>query len=281
MPIQVLNFQIDTEVLNVHGKLSPELAGRLDELKHLAAEVEADIETEWNFQGQQVFIKPHGAGRQWRWILYCQDLHIDVGKGKFNGIMAKVRLSSLLLHAQGPDGALNTVYGFLVSLFGETFALQVSEVHLCLDITGWDMSLEDAQGFVSRGRSKKAQVTEDDDDEDMLTLAPDVTFSGRKVNQFDFSKTAPHSCCIYDKTKEVKTHHNEWFHAIWKANGWDGESRVIRIEFRYERECLRDMQVECPFVMLDQLDAMWAYSTQKWLRHCVPDGGKNQSRWKL
>jgi hypothetical protein len=31
--------------------------------------------------------------------------------------------------------------------------------------------------------------------------------------------------------------------------------------------------------MLDQLDSMWAYSTQNWLRHTMPDGDTNQSRW--
>jgi len=33
--------------------------------------------------------------------------------------------------------------------------------------------------------------------------------------------------------------------------------------------------------MLDQLDAMWAYSTKKWLRHCAPNGDANMTRWPL
>ncbi len=39
------------------------------------------------------------------------------------------------------------------------------------------------------------------------------------------------------------------------------------------------MGIECPYDMLDQLSEMWAYSTQKWLRHTVPDADTNQSRW--
>jgi hypothetical protein len=100
------------------------------------------------------------------------------------------------------------------------------------------------------------------------------------VRAFEFSKKAPHSCIIYDKTHEVAVHHKEWFHEVWKLNGWDGESTVIRIEFRYEREWLRLHGVEEPYAMLDQFAGMWAYSTQQWVRHVVPTSDTNQSRWE-
>src|SRR5579883_3369510 len=282
MTYQIVNWNMDTWVLNVKGKLPDTgIADYLNQMQETARDLEQDVATAWSFCGMTLYIKPHGAGRQWRWLLYCGDhyLHLDVGKGRFNHTMCRVRLSSQLLHEHGPADALNLVYNFLVSIFGESFTLQVSEVHLCLDIAGWELSIEDTGCFVTRGRAKKAMLADEDEGESQAS--PDVTFTGRRVTQFDFSKTAPHSCCIYDKTKEVQVHQKQWFHAVWKQHGWDGESRVTRIEFRYERECLHEMGIECPYEMLDQVGSLWAYSTQKWLRHCAPNGDTNQSRWPL
>ena len=41
------------------------------------------------------------------------------------------------------------------------------------------------------------------------------------------------------------------------------------------------MGVEDPFGLLDQLDSLWAYSSQQWLRHTVPSADTNQSRWAV
>jgi hypothetical protein len=63
---------------------------------------------------------------------------------------------------------------------------------------------------------------------------------------------------------------------------WLGrESRVTRVEFRYKRECLKELGVEEPYAMLDQLAGMWAYSTMQWLRHTVPTSDTNRGRWQL
>src|SRR5579875_168399 len=273
MSYQVVNKHIDTLIVNVKGKLPDGMAAQLDSLQEAAKEIESDVVTAWQFRGHTIFIKPHGA-KNWRWILTCGDsyLHLDVSKGRLNGIIAKVRFSSLLLHELGTGEALAAVYRFLVVLFGEGFALQVSEVHLCMDIAGWALSLDDVRRFVSQGRAKAARVAAEDE-------SPIVRFTGRRCTEIKFSQGAPHSCDIYDKTLEVKSHGKQWFYEVWKANGWDGESTITRVEFRYKRECLHEMGIECPYDMLDQLSEMWAYSTQKWLRHTVPDADTNQSRW--
>ncbi len=78
---------------------------------------------------------------------------------------------------------------------------------------------------------------------------------------------------------EVKKHNKEWFHEVWRKHGWEGEGVVMRIEFRYARECLREMGIEDPYQLLNEIPQLWAYSSQKWLRHTCPDGDQNQSRW--
>lgn len=271
--MKIVNWHVDTLILNVRGKLPDELAKALDNLQGLAKEAESDVTTDWQFSGQTFFIKPHGS-KNCRWILTCGDsyLHLELSKGRLNGIICKVRFSSLLLHEKSTALALSAVYGFLVSfLQTDVFTLQVGEVHICCDIAGWELSLGDADRFVSQGRAKAARLEQPSDDIVRLT--------GRRCTEFKFSQTAPHSCDIYDKTMEVKTHQKEWFYEVWKANGWDGKAKVIRVEFRYKRACLNEMGIDEPYDMLDRLPNMWAYSTKKWLRHTEPDSDTNQTRW--
>src|SRR5262249_40020121 len=151
----------DTWILNVKtgGNFPTELAEQLDGLKAASQEVESDLATPWTFEGETLYIKAHGSGRQWRWILHCPSLHLDIGRGKLNHIIGKARLASVFLWAEGPDLALAKLYAFLVTLYGENFSLQVSEVHLCADIAGWELELEAADAFITRGHNRETHLS--------------------------------------------------------------------------------------------------------------------------
>jgi hypothetical protein len=291
--LRVVAANVDTALYNVKGELPVTLVDDLEALKARSQETDEDLATPWTFAGETLHIKPHGSGRQWRWILHCPSLHLDIGLGKLNGTIAKARLSAALLWEHGPDVALTLLYAFLVGWLGkERFRLQVSEVHLCVDVAGWDLSLADADAFVSRSRARTSRLVHPDDEEcsaaasaqeDAYT-APSVTVhtNGRMCTGFEFSKKAPHSCVIYDKTRELARSRKDWMRAVWEAHGWDGQSRVIRVEFRYERECLREMEVEEAYAFLDQVPGLWAYSTRGWLRHTLPDpSDANKARWPV
>jgi hypothetical protein len=118
MKPHVVAAGIDTWIVNVHGKLPDELEAQLDELKRTCQELEDDLPTDWRFAGETLFIKPHGSGRQWRWILHCPSLHLDVGRGRLNHIVGKARLASALLWERGPDGALADLFEFLAGFYG-------------------------------------------------------------------------------------------------------------------------------------------------------------------
>jgi hypothetical protein len=272
---QVVNRWIDTFILNVKGQMPQELANQLQQYQDQAREQEEDVLTPWVFQGCPLAIKPHGSGHGWRWLLYSDDLHLQLGRGKWNGTVCRLTFRSVYLHSRDFGDALSQVYVFLVAFLGYEPALQVSSLDQCLDLAGWVLTGVDAERFVSRGSLQELPADE------VEHVNPEVDRRGRRIKALYFSKTAPHSCCIYDKTAEVKVHHKEWFYEVWKRNGWDGETPVTRIEFRYERECLREMGIECPFDLLDQLDSLWAYSTRAWLRHTVPSVDSNQSRWAV
>jgi hypothetical protein len=291
MPYMIVGANIDTWIINVKGDLPAELGNELDRLKEVSQELEEDVTTPWTFAGETLFIRAHGSGRQWRWILHCPSLHLDVGRGRVNGIIGKARLASALLWEHSPDVALGELYEFLADFYGEGFSLQVSEAHLCADIAGWEPLLDDAPAFITRGHRRKTRLageSEDMADEPakggdpeaaFVGAAPEINLHGRRCTGFEFSRGAVHSCCVYDKTKEIAVSRKDWMRAVWERNGWDGASRVVRVEFRYKRECLKELGIECPHEMLDQLAGMWAYSTMLWLRHTWPSADTNRGRW--
>src|SRR5690348_12666239 len=102
----LVGANVDTLIINVKGALAADLDADLDRLKQASQEADDDMPTPWTFAGETLFIKAHGSGRQWRYILHCPSLHLDVGRGRLNGIIAKARLSSAFLWECGVDGAL-------------------------------------------------------------------------------------------------------------------------------------------------------------------------------
>jgi hypothetical protein len=290
----LVGANIDTFIGNarVSGNFPEELAAQLEERKQQSQDAEEDIPTPWRFAGEVLFIKPHGAGRQWRWILHSPSVHIDVGLGRLTHIVAKARLSSAFLWEHDIGTTLTLLYGFLAEFLQCPFVLQVSEVHLCIDIADWELSLNDISAFITRSRSKGLRLGSDAADEELDVsleatgpfIAPSdvrVQFAGRRMATLDFSKGAPHACCIYDKTAEITVSRKDWMQEVWHSNGWDGEARVTRVEFRYKRECLREMKIEEAYAFLDLVPSLWAYSTKQWLRHTVPNGDPNRARWPV
>jgi hypothetical protein len=135
MALQLVGQNIDTFIGNarVNGEFPDDLATQLEELKRRSEVAEEDLPTPWQFAGEVVFIKPHGAGRQWRWILHSPSIHVDVGLGRLTHIVAKARLSSAFLWEHEIGTALTLLYGFLAEFLHVPFMLQVSEVHMCAD----------------------------------------------------------------------------------------------------------------------------------------------------
>src|SRR5260221_9103982 len=195
MDYQVVGSNIDTLLLYAKGELPSDLDHELDRLKAASQEADADLATSWTFAGETFFIRAHGSGRQWRWILHCPSLHLDVGRGRFNGLIAKARLSSACLWERSADVALALLYAFLVGFLGQAFALQVAEVHLCADLAGWELALEDARAFLTRGHNRRAHLvhpsaSDQNEDSDSLYEAAEleVNLHGRRCTGFEFSK---------------------------------------------------------------------------------------------
>jgi hypothetical protein len=108
-----------------------------------------------------------------------------VSRGKFNDIIAQVRFSSEYLWSQAWCGdALYKAHTFLMSIFGEFIHLQLSEVHLCADVVGYDFSQCNYETqFVTRVRKNEA-----------IYGADSVSLDCHRVSMLAFSKHKAQYC---------------------------------------------------------------------------------------
>ncbi|MFL5626624.1 MAG: hypothetical protein ACJ788_13640 [Ktedonobacteraceae bacterium] len=295
---------VDTLVLNVsyydaqHNPckrdLPADLKEQLDSWKQAAIIAEEPIPVPLVFEGVNLHMYPNGAGKgQWRWLLRCESFNLLVSLGRLNCV-AQVRFSSeFLWSCRSLEDAIIRVEQFLVTFFGTYMYLQVSEVHLCADIAGWDVaSIDPRRDVVSRSRKRGSYEVTD------LHLE-DFTY-GLNRSGLLFSRGGPICCVIYDKTREIRQQsHKFWFHDIWQGNGWDEEEQPVvwRVEFRFKREVLHEVSVEDvfsgiedAFTLTERLPALWAYAAghagggldglpDGWLRVAVPGTDSNRSRW--
>ncbi len=304
LPPLIAAHGVDTLVLNVYyrdaaGKpckedIPPELKEQLDAWKHAAIVAEEPVPVPLVFEGASLHMYPNGAGKgQWRWLLRCESFNFLISMGRLNCI-AQVRLSSEHLWSCAMlDDAWLRVEMFLSNFFNRRIYVQVSEVHLCADVAGWEVQdIDQRRDFVSRSRKRGTYEVTDLHIED---YSYGLTRSG-----FLFSRGGPMSCVIYDKTREIRQKSQKWwFQDIWQANGWNEEEQpmVWRVEFRFKREVLHELSVEDEFQgvedafdLSDRLPALWTYACghigsgedgihDGWLRYVVPGEDSNRSRW--
>ncbi len=300
--VKLVGRGVDTLLLNVYyldeqekpvkHDLSNALVDRLDAWKQAAIEAEGSIVVPWVFEGANLQMYPHGAGRgQWRWLLTSDLINLCISRGRLNCV-AMVRCSSeYLWSCQNLEVAIVKVNDFLYEVFGCDMYLQVSEVHLCADVVGWDVAGVDyQQEFVSRSRKRGGH---EETDLDVRSYSYGLQRSG-----LDFSARGPMSCCIYDKTRELKRSGKVWFEDLWRHNGWEDGQTVWRVEFRFKREALHELKaeglfhgVEDAYALPERLKVLWAYAAghvggsedgwpDGWLRLVLPlDEDKTRSRW--
>src|SRR3989440_4949184 len=170
-----------------------------------------------------------------------------------------VRCSSeYLWSCQSVEVAIVNVNAFLYDIFGCDMYLQVSEVHLCADMVGWDVRQVDyLREFVSRSRKRGGH---EETDLDVRSYSYGLQRSG-----LDFSARGRMSRCIYDKTRELKKSGQIWFEDIWALNGWEEGQTVWRGGFRFKRGSPHELKAEGRFHGIEnacdlpeRLQVLWA-----------------------
>jgi hypothetical protein len=300
-----VNFKFVDEQGVLSGASLPEhCALQLDEWQKAARKDHEPVPTSLTFAyqvdgvsvNQSLLMRSHGSS-MWSWLLFSEDIQIKMAHGTVNkGLFAQVRFSSHLLHTINTASALVEAEHTLYSFIGQQFHLQMSEVHLCVDIQGFDFASIRLVGeqlpFVSRVTSIRDRPIPPIEEEqegglspaDILTVEEKIAqemaqatnehfhdasllTAHRRIATIDFGSHASDiSAQIYNKTLEMKKHRKDYFHPIHLANGWDGESDIWRIEFRFRRPFLRDYELNEVFSVLPCLHLLWKYATEHWLR---------------
>lgn len=266
-----------------------------------AREQDEPVATPYVFNGGNLYMYPHGGGRSspWRYLLRSNDVEVKIGTGKKTGYVAKVRVAASYLWSwQDVEQVITDADILIAGIFDQELAAQLSEVHLCADVS-YDFSKANWQdGFIRRCGftphfDKEMQFVESSDDgadADHLIGPDKVHMRYRPITGYSFGTHASAiSAVIYNKSLYIRTKEKDsvYFHDIWKPNGWDGSSEVWRVELRLKRDFLRDVKIDglChgiddPYLLPDLLEPLWLYCTIHWLRYVVPASDSNRTRWE-
>jgi hypothetical protein len=204
-----------------------------------------------------------GAFGRWRYWL-SHPAYGQVGLTALEGLpTVRVQPLAAFIHAEGVGAALDAARGWLAPVC-EGLDLWASRLDLFADVVGWELSGDDRDRF--RGRFRGLHTYED----------------GGRFTGFTFGKrgNAVHAR-IYDKTVEAELKGNAYWRDIWRGGGWDGESRVLRVEFEFLREGLKQFGRRTPEEALEGVGDLWCYATSKWLTYRCRTGDSNKRRWPL
>lgn len=282
--LQVVNVGLDTLKVNVKyldddGKPAKVQAfpAHLEEIlqgwQEHAREQNKPLPTAMTFDNARLLIRPNGAS-SWKYIVTNDSMQLQLAPRLDIPALARVTFYSPYLWKQASvENAVDEVHAFCLDLFGRDVMLQASQVDMCVDLVGFAIPRNWQKLFLTRARGKQ-EIEPSEKDR--------VFYRGSALETLLLSgHGAPVSCKIYDKIAEIKQRSPDkvWFYEIWKQSGWDGVSKVFRVEFSQGRESLHEMDLEDIYDVLRNLKRMWAYCTEEWLRMATPASTKNRTRW--
>ena len=85
---------------------------------------------------------------------------------------------------------------------------------------------------------------------------------------------------IYDKTREAADNGHDYWPELWGTD-YDPDLPVLRVEFEFTRDGLREFGVTTPEDAFDMSPALWSYASQQWLTLRQPTDDNTRSRWPL
>lgn len=263
-PCHVLRTAIDSLYLSYPGELSEGMFARLDDLKLMAQTGDEEEQSKAQITiGDHLFaVASHGAGR-FRFVLHDDRFRLNISKGT-RLPLAYAQISSEYLTAVGVEAAEQELR-FVVNSLGRVDELaQVSRADLCLDfIPIVPMDQWAVQQWVTRARKKAAYWGTGD------------RFIGWKIGEGGEIQSR-----TYDKVLEIiEVSHKTYLFGLWESQGWKASDPVWRQEFEANRDALKQFHVLTVSDLLANLDGLWRYFTEKWLRLTYLGTDSNKSRW--
>jgi len=272
--VRVVASGIDTLVIgfSIQSYVGVNNFEALIEAKNKAGEKQFDRKgcgLEWF--GTEFNMAARGA-MGYEWVMRNADVTVCIAREARGGSIIPevyVTFSSQNLWTNGLDGAVMMFERWL-SGWAVISDNKISRADLCVDVAMPIPAIDIKNEIVSRAR-KKRRVNEVEKIEHHVKCRRDTGYrfgSGDLVGR------------LYDKTSEIKVSQKEWMKEVWKAEGWDGETPVVRYEFQCRRNFLKEMSINSLEELKEGLADVWRYCTHDWLRVCDQGANTNQSRWK-
>lgn len=211
--------------------------------------------------GVEFAVAAHGFGK-YRFCL--QHRHGQVGITSSRRLPAvRVQPRTEFLHGVGPSGAVGWFDSVLSRELGP-LALSASRLDLYADWQGWQLHGDQRRRFVCRADRRDTHERHD-----LLT-------------GFEFGRRTTATICarIYDKTAEVDAKGHDFWRDIW-GPVFDPAKPVLRVEFEFGRDGLRQFGIDTPTEAIDAVGALWASATSEWLTYRSPTADSERSRWPI
>lgn len=261
---KALRWGVDSLYLTYPGELLPVVLSRLKALKEMAQDKDPQHQAlaQYPLGGHVFEVKDKGA-RLFPFILEDGAFRIQLGKGG-KVPMALVKVSALFLAHVGSAEAERRLYGLLIELGDLAGAAQVSRIDLFCDFV-WTGSCDwPRKSWVTRAAA-------------VDNYSEDGTFTGWVIGRGGVMLGR-----LYDKLLQANKIGADYLLPLWRAAGWKDDEPVWRMEFQIKREVLTQMQLVPLVTALDNLNGLWSYATDEWLRLAIPqDTDKTRSRWPI
>jgi hypothetical protein len=249
---------IDALYLSGRTELPGSLLDELDRLKTQAAEGESPVD--WQLGGYPVKVLGRAFGKYRYAVKHDLALIGFTPSDKLPAI--RVQPTSLAIHAMGPEVTVLWVRNVLDAA-GIDARLQVARLDLHADWQNLWIDADERSHFV--GYANRRALYEVDEELSGLNIG---TRGGAIYAR------------LYDKTRELDGKGDDWWLDIW-GPAHDPDQRVLRIEFEFSRDGLREFGADTPEDVFELVGPLWAYATGSWLTLRTPTADDTRSRWPL
>lgn len=262
-----LRYGIDSLYVSYPGVIAEDWDRKLASLKEQA---QSEDETQQALAqvviGDHIFeVKDKGKGR-FSYVLVDNSFYLQASNGRSKALpMAYVQISSEYLAHVGVEQAEKSLQ-FIVNTLGIVHEpANISRGDLFVDFCA-DLAMDSfnpLESWVTR------------------TQSIDLHYRYNQFSGWSFGMGGDIGARLYNKTLEVEKKSKRFYlHDFWKAEGWDGQQVVWRMEFEAKREVLKQLGIYKMNNLLELQSALWLYLTQDWLRLATPSlTDSNQTRW--
>ena len=261
---RLFRVAVDSLYLSFPGDLSPAIEATLKQLKAYGQSLDMENQCKAQYPvGDHIFeVKDKGAG-MFPYVLDDNAYRIQFARPGKKLPMAFVKVSAQYLAHKGPRAIQEELQALLQEFGAPSGSNTVSRIDLAVDFTSpVQMDSWHRSAWVTRAT-------------EIHNYSKDQVFTGWTVGMGGVL-----GCRLYNKIQEIEHSGKTWAMNLWLPMGWQPGEDVWRLEFEFKREFLKTRGLSSLDSVLDNLNGLWRYATEEWLRLTVPNGADaTRTRW--